>query len=68
MLILKIIYPVYFGVIGWLVFNAISKLMFSKSKSKYRYFYRTLFFSPFWPIAMWSPEGRKVLTSKFDNF
>lgn len=59
-IIIRVIYSLYFGVTLFVILNALSELAFSKHRNGARTLKR-LAISPFWILAVYSPEGRKFL-------
>ena len=65
--IIRIVYGMW-AVTSFLFFlNAISVILFMEDawRAKLRYFMLTIWFCLIWPIAIFSPDGRKVLSGKF---
>ena len=65
--IVRIFYGLW-AAVGFLFFiSALSTILFIEDawRAKLRYFGLTIWFSFIWPVSIFSPDGRKVLSGKF---
>jgi len=67
---MKLFYIVYFGGGALFFLNTVSTVIFkprTKLLKKLNAIIRTVAFSSLWPLAIFSPSGRKILLNKTTN-
>lgn len=67
--ILRIFYAIWIGGIFLLMLNAISNIVFAKKirRKDLKVILTLPFFLAVWPLAICSPNGRKILLTKFNQ-
>ncbi len=61
-----LIWRLWMLVTAVLIFNVISRFVFSENKSL-GVLFTSLFFVVFWPLAVFSPEGREYVSGRIIN-
>lgn len=69
--ILRLMYAVWTGGLIFLLIHGVSRVMFAKNMSAWLrlgVLMNITLLAAVWPIAVFSPEGRKILWSKLEHF